>query len=92
MPRIVLWTPPEERPSYAIYDWDGNLLEEGPMLTADEVFCDLCNNFVPLNPVPVIEGYALCLDCLQEIDPKWSEQIPLEVLLVWKWQLDEVNQ
>jgi hypothetical protein len=92
MPRIVLWNPPAHRPAYRLMDWDGNVLEEGPMLTADEVYCDLCNADVLVRPVPVIDGHVVCLRCLQEIDPKWPEQIPLEVLLVWKCHLDEVNR
>lgn len=86
MAKITLWYP-EERPSYAIYDWDGNVLEEGPMLTADEVYCDLCNAEVPLNPAPMIGSYVLCLDCLEKIEPSWRKQISPLLEMIWRDQM-----
>lgn len=59
------------------------------MLTADEVYCDLCNADVVVRPVPVISGYAACLNCLSRIEPEWPKQIPFEVMVFWYHQLDE---
>jgi len=87
MPRIVLWNPPAHRPAYRLMDWDGNVLEEGPMLTADEVYCDLCNKHVPLNPAPMVGSYVLCLDCLEKIEPGWREQITPLLETIWRDQM-----
>jgi len=89
MAKITLWDPPEERPAFRLLDLDGHILEEGPVLTADEVYCDLCNAEVVVRPVPVVYGHAACLRCLSRLEPKWVEKIPFEVLAVWKFQLDE---
>jgi len=72
--KITVWHP-EERRSYVIYDWDGNVLEEGPTLSAEEVYCDLCNEEVILRPVPVVEGYALCDNCMPKLVPDWYDQV-----------------
>ena len=87
MAEITLWYP-EERPSYAIYDWDGNLLEEGEPLSATEVYCDLCNAEVPLRPAPMIGSYVLCLDCLNKVEPEWRRQVTPLLMLIWYTQLE----
>lgn len=85
---ITLWNPPAERPAYAIYDWDGNLVEEGTLLTEQEVYCDLCNADVIIRPVPVIGSYALCPECLDKVEPNWKEQIHPLVRWVWAKQIE----
>lgn len=87
MPRIVLWNPPARRSAYRLMDWDGNVLEEGPMLTADEVYCDLCNADVVVRPVPVIGGYALCINCLEKVEPGWRKQITPLLEMIWRDQM-----
>jgi len=88
MAEITLWNPPEERPSYKIYDWDGNLLEVGDTLSADEVICDLCNADVVVRPVPVVwENYAVCLECLDRIMPQWRAVVGEAVVERWHEQM-----
>jgi hypothetical protein len=86
MKQITLWYP-EERPSYRLYDWDGNLLDEGAPLSADEVYCDLCNAPLSLNPAPMVGGYVLCLDCLEKVEPRWREQITPLLETMWRTQM-----
>ena len=88
MAGIVLWNPPERRISFVIH-WDDGDVTIGPPLSADEVYCDLCNADVVVRPVPVIDGHALCLRCLHRVEPEWPKQVPFEVLILWKHQLDE---
>ena len=57
------WWYPQERPSFVITDWDGNVVEEGPTLGPDEVYCDICNARVFVRPVPALGSYAVCPDC-----------------------------
>lgn len=85
---IELWTP-TERTAYVITDWDGNVLEVGPTLSADEVICDMCGELVILRPVPLVDGYALCDECLPKIVPNWYDQIPPDVLEAWYEQREE---
>jgi len=78
---------PTERPAYVLYDWDGSVLEVGPTLSADEVYCDLCNAEVPLNPGPMVGGNVLCLDCLPKIEPGWEKQVTPLLKLIWQTQM-----
>ena len=89
MAEIVLWNPPEVRPVFRILDWDGNLVEEGPVLTEREVYCDLCNAEVPLRPAPMIGSYVLCLECLNKVEPEWQRQVTPLLKLIWYTQLEE---
>ena len=57
------WWYPQERPSYVLMDWDGNVVAEGPTLGADEVICDICNAWVAIRPVPALGSYAVCPGC-----------------------------
>jgi len=58
------WTPPAQRKGWTLI-WDGEVIE-GPPLSDDEVFCDLCGSWVPVRPVPVVlGGYALCEECFR---------------------------
>jgi len=86
MMAIELWFPPKTRPSFVLVDEDGND-EVGAELTDAEVYCDLCNADIPLRPVPVVSGYALCLDCLPKIEPKWDSQITPLLKLIWQTQM-----
>lgn len=90
---LQLWDPPELRPSYVIawYGDDGvEDVEEGDLLTQDEVFCDLCNEYVPIRPVPVLFGtYALCVECLSRYVPDWEDRVDKAVLASWEKQLAE---
>jgi|YNPNPStandDraft_1061719.scaffolds.fasta_scaffold90995_1 hypothetical protein len=83
---FTLWHP-TERPSYVVYDWDGNIEEVGPTLSANEVYCDLCNAEVPLDPAPMVGGNVLCLDCLRQVEPDWEEQATPLLKLIWREQM-----
>jgi len=61
------WWYPQERPSYAVMDWDGNVVQEGPTLGPDEVYCDICNAPVFVRPVPALGSYAVCLECFHRM-------------------------
>lgn len=87
MARITLWKPPAERTAWTLYDLDGNVLEQGPMIS--EVYCDLCNAEVVLRPVPVVDGYALCDHCLPKVVPNWHKQVSPAVLVAWYGQMNE---
>jgi len=84
--KITLWMP-VSRPSYIMYE-AGNVVEVGMTLTADEVYCDLCNAVVPLRPVPVVRGYALCLECLDQLVPDWHKLVDQVVVEEWRRQLE----
>lgn len=71
MPRIVLWNPPAHRPAYRLM----------------EVYCDLCNKHVPLNPAPMVGSYVLCLDCLEKVEPGWRKQITPLLETIWRDQM-----
>lgn len=88
MTGIVLWNPPEVRPAFWFLDEDGSV-EIGPLLTADEVYCDLCNAEVPLRPAPMIGSYVLCLECLNKVEPEWQRQVTPLLMLIWHTQLEE---
>ena len=61
------WWYPQERPSYVLMDWEGNVVEEGPTLGADEVICDICNVWVAIRPVPSLGSYAVCPTCFHRM-------------------------
>lgn len=85
---LELWMPPETRPSFVIVDEDGEV-EVGPELTDAEVYCDLCNADIPLRPVPVVDGYALCLECLAKVEPEWEKQVITPLLIrIWQTQVE----
>ncbi|WP_322793328.1 hypothetical protein [Bellilinea sp.] len=88
MAKITLWYP-EERPAFVIYTEDG--VEVGPTLGANEVYCDLCNAAVPLDPAPMVEGYVLCLDCLEKVVPDWRKQITPLLELMWRDQMEQAK-
>ncbi|MFZ6020417.1 MAG: hypothetical protein ACOYXO_12480 [Chloroflexota bacterium] len=83
---IELWFPPKTRPSFVLVDEDGNV-EVGAELTDEEVYCDLCNAEVPLNPAPMVGGNVLCLDCLPKIEPGWEKQVTPLLKLIWQTQM-----
>ncbi len=86
---IILWMP-SDRQAYVITDWDGNVLDEGEMLTADDVICDLCNANIPLRPVPVVwTNYAVCLECLDRVIPNWRQVVGEAVAQGWQKQASE---
>lgn len=62
----IQWWTPRERPAYILWTEDGGV-ENGPLLGADEVICDVCNADVCVTPVPVVGGNALCPDCFREM-------------------------
>lgn len=62
----IEWWQPNARPAYLLYTEEGGI-EEGPMLGADEVICDLCNGDVSYSPVAVYAGNALCPECFQKV-------------------------
>jgi len=84
MAKITLWYP-EERPAYTLYTPDG--VEVGPTLSAEEVYCDMCNAHVPLNPAPMIGSYVLCLDCLEKVEPGWRKQVTPLLAMIWREQM-----
>ncbi len=85
---LELWIPPETRPSYVFVSEDGEVEESGPELTDAEVYCDLCNADIPLRPVPVVSGYALCPDCLPKVEPEWEKQVSPLLKLLWQVQIE----
>lgn len=87
MKKLTLWYP-QQRTSYIIYSPEG--VEIGPTLGANEVYCDLCNATVPLNPAPMVdESYVLCLDCLDAAVPNWRQQVTPLLILMWEQQMQE---
>jgi len=82
--KITLWNPPPVRASYIFVDEDGEV-EYGPPLA--EVYCDLCNAEIVIRPVPVVGTYALCLDCLNKVEPGWRRQIPRAIQIRWNEQI-----
>ncbi|GIV65542.1 MAG: hypothetical protein KatS3mg046_802 [Bellilinea sp.] len=78
---------PHPRPAYVLYDEAGFIEEIGPMLSADEVYCDLCNAQTPLDPAPMVNGYVLCLDCLERVEPNWRRQITPLLEIIWRDQM-----
>lgn len=88
---LKLWTPPESRQPYVFVgeDWE---IEFGPELGEDEVYCDLCNATILLRPVPVVDGYALCLECLPTIEPKWKELVTPLLKLIWQTQVEMASE
>lgn len=83
--KITLWYP-QERPAYVFLDEDGQV-EEGPLLSSDEVYCDICNADVIVRPVPMIGSYALCLRCLSEVEPNWQRQVSKTIQRMWHEQI-----
>ncbi len=84
---LILWMP-TERPAFIITDWDGNVLEVGGTLSADEVICDLCNALITIRPVPVVwENYAVCLECLDRVMPQWRDVVGEAVVEGWHEQM-----
>ncbi len=57
------WSPPPVRSAGAVYDKAGNLVKDLGVLTADEVYCDVCNAPILVRPVPSTGDYALCPPC-----------------------------
>lgn len=88
---LELWYP-ESRPAYIIYNGDTNTLEEGPSLSADEVYCDLCNADVPLNPAPMVGGNVLCLECLSSFVPDREEQATPLLQRIWQMQMAKASE
>lgn len=89
--KIELWTPPDApRPSYILYDDNGEILEVGPLI--EDVVCDVCNATVPLRPVPVVKGYALCLDCLDKVLPNWIREVGKAQAQKWLEQHSEFGE
>lgn len=86
MKKITLWNPPPLRPSYVFVDDDGQI-EEGAPLSADEVYCDLCNAEIVIRPVPVVGTYALCLGCLAKVEPSWQKQVSKTIQRAWYEQI-----
>uniref|UniRef100_A0A7C4L1Y0 Uncharacterized protein n=1 Tax=Bellilinea caldifistulae TaxID=360411 RepID=A0A7C4L1Y0_9CHLR len=86
MTTITLWEP-EERPAYILYYGDVEVV--GPTLAADEVVCDMCLSDLPLRPVPVVDGDALCLECLTKVVPDWQSQVTPLLELIWRTQISE---
>lgn len=84
--KITLWYP-QERPAYVFFDEAGNVEEEGAPLSADEVYCDICNAEIVVRPVPVVGDYVLCLDCLNKVEPGWRRQIPRAIQIRWNEQI-----
>lgn len=82
---VDLYYPPESRYAYILVDENGDM-EVGPMLTDQEVYCDLCNVEVPLRPAPLIGSYVLCLECLGQIVPDWSSQVDPAIIDIWRKQ------
>jgi len=62
------WTPPPLRRSFMAYAGEsGPVVAVGPLLTDSQVWCDLCGDWIPVRPVPVLLGsYALCPSCFRE--------------------------
>lgn len=85
MKKITLWYP-QQRPAYVFVDEDGEV-EVGPTLSPDDVFCDVCNAEIVIRPVPVVGSYALCLDCLNKVEPGWRRQIPRAIQIRWNEQI-----
>lgn len=86
MKKITLWYPPRVRPSF-VFVYDDGQIEEGAPLSADEVYCDICNADVIVRPVPVVGSYALCLDCLAKIEPSWQKQVSKAIQRMWHEQI-----
>ncbi|MEJ5200642.1 MAG: hypothetical protein WHV66_00300 [Anaerolineales bacterium] len=85
MTKIDLYYPPAVRYSYIVFDdFDDGDVEVGPMLTDQEVYCDLCNVEVPLRPAPLIGSYVLCLECLGQIVPDWYSQVDPAIIDIWQ--------
>jgi len=84
--KITLWYP-THRPAYVFFDEAGNVEEEGAPLSADEVYCDLCNAEIVIRPVPVVGTYALCLDCLNKVEPGWRKQVSKAIQRAWYEQI-----
>jgi hypothetical protein len=65
------WTPPPRRRGWrlAFENPDGTFsFVEGPTLTDREVYCDLCGDWIPFRPVPLLLGSdALCSRCMRNV-------------------------
>lgn len=90
MNKLELWMP-VSRPSYILMDENGSVVEEGPELTDKEVYCDFCNADIPLRPVPVVCGSALCLDCLKA-EPDLKAQVTPTLMRLWEQQREEKSR